>query len=127
MAVGDVRVLNPPDIPSGIDLPSGSSARDYVIIVGNTNPAIDAVANFVVRQTDRWRLVGSRQALTSIPDLTARAKQSAATPPQQVFETRCVCSSDSIYFARNQARSDTRGSHFVEVFRRHRPPRSGTF
>ena len=49
MNVGDVRVLTPDQIPNGIDLPAISSARDYVIIVGNTNPTIDAVANFVVR------------------------------------------------------------------------------
>jgi hypothetical protein len=36
MAVGDVRVLNPSDIPDGIQLPAGNSARDYVIVVGNT-------------------------------------------------------------------------------------------
>jgi len=49
MAVGDVRVLNPPDIPNGIDLPAGSGARDYVIVVGNTNTLHDVVANFVVK------------------------------------------------------------------------------
>ena len=52
MNVGDVRVLTPDQIPNGINLPATSSARDYVIIVGNTNPTIDAVANFVL-QSDR--------------------------------------------------------------------------
>jgi hypothetical protein len=49
MNVGDVRVLNPGDIPNGIDLPAGSGARDYVIIVGNTSAAHDVSASFVVK------------------------------------------------------------------------------
>ena len=49
MGVGEVRVLNPTDIPSGIDLPQGSGARDYVIIVGNTSSAHDVVSNYVVK------------------------------------------------------------------------------
>ncbi|HEV7388177.1 MAG TPA: hypothetical protein VGN73_06185 [Gemmatimonadaceae bacterium] len=49
MAVGDVRVLVPADIPNGIDLPAGSGARDYVIMVGNTSPSHDVVANYVVK------------------------------------------------------------------------------
>jgi len=49
MAVGDVRVLNPADITNGIDLPAGSGARDYVIVVGNTALAKDAEVSFVVK------------------------------------------------------------------------------
>jgi hypothetical protein len=49
MAVGDVRVLNAVDITNGIDLPAGSGARDYVIIVANTNSAKDVEASYVVR------------------------------------------------------------------------------
>lgn len=49
MAVGEVRVLNPADIPNGIDLPASSAPRDYVVIVGNTNSAKDVVANYVVK------------------------------------------------------------------------------
>lgn len=49
MKVGDVRLLNPTDIPNGIDLPAGSGARDYVIVVGNTSASHDVVANFVVK------------------------------------------------------------------------------
>ena len=49
MGVGEVRVLNPSDIPSGINLPQGSGARDYVIIVGNASSAHDVVANYVVK------------------------------------------------------------------------------
>jgi len=49
MAVGDVRILNPADIPDGIQLPATNSARDYLIVVGNTNTAHDVVANYVVK------------------------------------------------------------------------------
>jgi hypothetical protein len=49
MAVGDVRVLNPTDITTGIDLSAGSGARDYVIIVGNTASAKDVEASYVVK------------------------------------------------------------------------------
>ncbi len=49
MAVGEVRVLNPADIPNGIDLPAGSGARDYIIVVGNTAASHDLVSNFVVK------------------------------------------------------------------------------
>ncbi len=34
---GEVRVLAPSDIPNGIDLPSVSDPRDFIIIVGNTS------------------------------------------------------------------------------------------
>jgi hypothetical protein len=90
MSVGEVRVLNPSDIPNGIDLPSGSSGRDYVIIVGNTNPTIDAVANFVVKAD---RSAGGLSDLSASADLSSplnRASQTlnAATPPQQTFETK---------------------------------------
>lgn len=49
MTVGEVRVLNPTDIPNGIDLPAGSGARDYIIVVGNTSASHDVEANFVVK------------------------------------------------------------------------------
>ena len=90
MAVGEVRVLSPSDIPNGIDLPSGSSARDFVIIVGNTNPTIDAVANFVVKAD---RSAGGSSDLSASADLSAGLNNAsltinAVTPPQQVFETK---------------------------------------
>lgn len=90
MSVGEVRVLNPSDIPNGIDLPSGSGARDYVIIVGNTNPTIDAVANFVVKAD---RSAGGSSDLSASAALSSglnRASRTinAATPPQQAFETK---------------------------------------
>jgi hypothetical protein len=49
MGVGEVRILNPTDIPNGITLPAGSGARDYLIVVGNTNSLHDVVANYVVK------------------------------------------------------------------------------
>src|SRR3954468_13428365 len=49
MAVGQVRVLNPTDIPNGIDLPAGAGTRDYLVIVGNTSSAHDVLANYVVK------------------------------------------------------------------------------
>jgi hypothetical protein len=49
MAVGEVRLLNPSDVQNGIDLPAGSGARDYIIVVGNTSTAHDVVANYVVK------------------------------------------------------------------------------
>jgi hypothetical protein len=49
MSVGEVRVLNPTDIPNGIDLPAGSGARDYIIVVGNTSAQHDVVANYTVK------------------------------------------------------------------------------
>jgi hypothetical protein len=90
MSVGEVRVLNPSDIPNGIDLPAGSGARDYVIIVGNTNPTIDAVANFVVKAD---RSAGGSSDLSARADLSSGLNRgtltiNAATPPQQVFETK---------------------------------------
>jgi hypothetical protein len=90
MNVGDVRVLNPSDIPNGINLPAVSDARDFVIIVGNTNPTIDAVANFVVKAN---RSAGGSLGLSATADLNAglnRATQTinATTPPQQALESR---------------------------------------
>lgn len=90
MNVGDVRVLNPSDIPNGIDLPSGSSARDYVIIVGNTNPTIDAVAQFLVKAD---RSAGGSSDISASAELSSalqRASQTinAATPPQQAFDNK---------------------------------------
>ena len=90
MNVGEVRVLNPSDIPNGIDLPSGSSARDYVIIVGNTNPTIDAVAHFLVKAD---RSAGGSSDLSASAGLNSGLNQAsrtinAATPLQQVFDTK---------------------------------------
>ena len=62
MSVGDVRVLLPSDIPNGIDLPAGSGARDYIIVVGNTSNQHDVAANFVVK---------ADQSTTGVFDLEA--------------------------------------------------------
>ena len=49
MAVGQVRTYKPSELTSGIDLPTVSAARDYVIIVGNTSIVHDVVASYTVR------------------------------------------------------------------------------
>jgi hypothetical protein len=49
MNVGEVRVLNPTDIPNGITLPQTSGNRDYVIIVANTSTSHDVAANYTVK------------------------------------------------------------------------------
>jgi hypothetical protein len=49
MGVGEVRAFRSADLQNGIDLPTQSSPRDYVIIVGNTSSQHDVVANYVVR------------------------------------------------------------------------------
>ena len=90
MNVGDVRVLTPDQVPNGIDLPATSAARDYVIIVGNTNPTIDAVANFAVR-ADRITS-GSANVAASATLNTQLNRASiainASTSRQQAFDAR---------------------------------------
>ena len=90
MAVGDVRVLNPADITNGIDLPAGSGARDYVIIVGNTNSIKDVVANYVVKAD---RSTGATLGISAPSELSARSSMligqiPLARTPQQAVENR---------------------------------------
>jgi hypothetical protein len=90
MSVGEIRVLAPSDIPNGIELPSNSSALDYVIIVGNTNQTIDAVANFLVTAD---RSTGGSSDRSATADLNAGLNRAArtinaATPRQQAFDSR---------------------------------------
>src|SRR5437773_7795750 len=47
MAVGEVRVLTPSQLPNGIELSTG--AADYIIAVANTNPTPDVLASYVVK------------------------------------------------------------------------------
>ncbi len=70
MAVGEVRVLSPSDIQNGITLPTNSSARDYVIIVGNTSPQHDVVANYVVRAD---KSTGAAFGISAPSDLSAQS------------------------------------------------------
>ncbi|HET6761779.1 MAG TPA: hypothetical protein VFH13_06740, partial [Gemmatimonadaceae bacterium] len=72
MAVGEVRVLIPSDIPNGIDLPAGSGSREYVIIVGNTSNAYDVVANYVVR-ADKWS--DASFGISAAPSLSAHSSR----------------------------------------------------
>jgi hypothetical protein len=90
MSVGEVRVLNPTDIPNGIDFPAGSGAGDYVIIVGNTNPAHDVVANFVVKAD---RSTTGTFGIEAAADLQAQSglqlnQVPLARTPQEVVESR---------------------------------------
>jgi hypothetical protein len=97
MGVGEVRVLVPSDIPNGIDLPAGSGARDYLIIVGNTSNAYDVVANYVVRADKSSEAsfgisaapnlsAQSSRAIDRIP--LARSAQQAVDNKVRAFERR---------------------------------------
>jgi hypothetical protein len=90
MAVGEVRVLNPADITNGIDLPAGSGARDYVIIVANTNSLKDVVANYVVKAD---KSTGASFGISAPSDLSAQSSMITgqiplARTPQQAVENR---------------------------------------
>ena len=90
MSVGEVRVLNPTDIPNGIDLPAGSGARDYIIVVGNTSPQHDVVANYTVKAD---RSATGVFALEAAADFAAQSSlQLTQVPlarmPQQAVENR---------------------------------------
>ena len=90
MNVGEVRVLNPSDIPNGIDLPAGSGARDYVIIVGNTSTQHDVPANYVVK-ADRSNT--GTFGIETAADLQARSSLQLnqvplARTPQEAVENR---------------------------------------
>jgi len=90
MAVGDVRVLNPADITSGIDLPAGSGARDYVIIVGNTSNIKDVEASYVVKAD---RSTGASFGIAAPSDLGGQSNVLVgqiplARTPQQALENR---------------------------------------
>jgi len=90
MNVGEVRVLNPTDIPNGIDLLAGSGARDYVIIVGNTNTAHDVPASFVVKADKSTTGIFGIEAAA---DLQAQSSLQLnqvplARTPQEVLESR---------------------------------------
>jgi hypothetical protein len=90
MTVGEVRVLNPTDIPNGIDLPAGSGARDYIIVVGNTSNAHDVVANFVVKADKSTTGEFSLEAASNLaaqPGLQVNQAPVARTR-QEVLESR---------------------------------------
>jgi hypothetical protein len=90
MNVGEVRVLIPSDIPNGIDLPAGSGARDYLIIVGNTSAQHDVPANYVVKAD---RSTTGTFGLEAAADLQAQSSpQPSQVPlartPQEAVESR---------------------------------------
>jgi hypothetical protein len=49
MNIGEVRVFNPANVWNGLQLASSTSAREFLLIVGNTNPEQDVVENYVVQ------------------------------------------------------------------------------
>ena len=90
MNVGEVRVLNPTDIPNGISLAASTSARDYLIVVGNTSTVHDVPANFVVKAD---RSTTGVFGLEAASDLSAQSSLQLtqgplARTPQEVFESR---------------------------------------
>ena len=90
MSVGEVRVLNPTDIPNGIDLPAGSGARDYIIVVGNTSSQHDVVANYTVKADKSTTGVFGIEAAA---DLAAQSSLQLnqvplARTPQEAVENR---------------------------------------
>lgn len=97
MGVGEVRVLNASDIPNGIDLPAGSGARDYLIIVANTRTAPEVVTNFVVRadkSSDANFGISAAPNLSAQPSRAidriplARSAQQAVDNKVRAFERR---------------------------------------
>ena len=90
MNVGDVRVLTTTDIPNGINLPAGSGARDYIIVVGNTSAVHDVVSNFNVKADQSATGVFGIEAAA---DLAAQSsfqltQVPLARTPQEAVESR---------------------------------------
>lgn len=48
MAVGEVRVLTPAQLPNGIELTGANATSDYVIVVANASPVLDVPSTYVV-------------------------------------------------------------------------------
>jgi hypothetical protein len=99
MNVGEVRVLTPANIQSGLVLSSGISARDYLIVVGNTDPQHDVVANFVVKgdrsTANSFGISGAQdigaQSTLQISDFQlARTSQEAIHNRVRAFERRAL-------------------------------------
>ncbi|HMI49845.1 MAG TPA: hypothetical protein VK481_14320, partial [Gemmatimonadaceae bacterium] len=90
MNVGEVRLLNPTDIPNGINLQASTSARDYLIVVANTSSQHDVPANFVVKADKSTTGVFGLEAAA---DLAAQSRLQVsqaplARTPQEIFESR---------------------------------------
>jgi hypothetical protein len=90
MAVGQVRVLNPTDIPNGIDLPAGAGTRDYLVIVGNTSSAHDVLANYVVKADQGTGASFGIEAPSEVaPQYNLQLSQlSLARSPQQAIDNK---------------------------------------
>lgn len=107
MQVGDVRVLNPTDVPNGITLPANSGARDYVIIVGNTSIQHDVAANYTVKAD---RSPTTSFGLEVAADLSAQSGRQLAGVPlartaQQAIDNKVRAYERSALSLRNRART----------------------
>ena len=65
MGVGEVRVFNASNVWDGFYLPPATSAREFILIVANTNPRHDVVESYVV-QADQ--LTGGSLNIVAAPD-----------------------------------------------------------
>lgn len=89
MAVGEVRTYNPREIQNGFELPASPSARDYVIIVGNTNPAHDVVANYTIRADKApGAMFGMSVSMEQSDQSAVATTVSRSLTRQQAFESR---------------------------------------
>ena len=127
MAVGEVRVFNPADIQNGIDLPSTSSARDFVIIVGNTSSQHDVVANYLVRAD---KSAGGSFGISTPSDLSAQLSVPVGQIPLARAPQQAVDNKVRAFERKNLAlrsRSDPFGSSRFSLRRSIQTPGSAAF
>lgn len=71
MSVGEVRVFNAANVWDGLYLPPGTSAREFILIVANTNPQHDVAASYVVRAD---QLTGGSLNISAASDLQVQQR-----------------------------------------------------
>jgi hypothetical protein len=88
MSVGEVRVFTPANVGNGFQVTPGSSPRDFVIIVGNTNPIQDVVENYFVqiesRPTSALSSAGAGNLIAGAS--TSPGRTAHALTPQQALD-----------------------------------------
>ena len=109
MTVGEVRVLNPTDIPNGITLPANSGNRDYIIIVGNTSNIHDVAATYTVKAD---RSPTSTFGIEVASNLAAQSSRQLgevplARTPQQAIDNKVRAFERSGLTLRNRSRTVT--------------------
>jgi hypothetical protein len=77
MSVGEVRVFNAANVWDGFHLPSGSSPREFILVVANTNPQHDVVESYVV-QADQ--LTGGSLDISANSDLRVEQRTLDGSP-----------------------------------------------